>query len=117
MRPPWAAHGFVGAFAVNHGCGARPINPRLCRGTQRGLTFAAVVFQAFTLTGVLFISPPLTKGGEGGFSFRTGLYDSGVLNPPQSPFVKGGGEECGRLGRRTVLSALLPLTTAEGLTR
>jgi hypothetical protein len=42
-----------------------------------------------------FYIPPLTKGGEGGFAFRTGPCDSGVLNPPQSPFVKGGGEERG----------------------
>jgi hypothetical protein len=62
-----------------------------------------------------FYIPPVTMGGEGGFAFRAGLYDSGVLNPPQSPFVKGGDEECSRLERLTVLSALSPLTTAVGL--
>ncbi|MDB6061976.1 MAG: box helicase domain protein [Verrucomicrobiaceae bacterium] len=31
-----------------------------------------------------FISPPLTKGGQGGFTAEQ--------NPPQSPFIKGGGE-------------------------
>jgi hypothetical protein len=30
--------------------------------------------------------------------------DEPFLNPPQSPFVKGGSEECGRLGLRTVLT-------------
>ena len=53
------------------------VNPRLCRGTQKGLTFAAVVFQVIAMiAALLFPTLPrrgsrtlwVQKGGEGGFA-------------------------------------------------
>jgi hypothetical protein len=76
------------------------------------LIFAAVLFLAFT-HGIAFLNPPFGKGGRGGICGRARAVP-GFLNPPQSPFVKGGGEKCYRRGRPTVLAA--PLRRSEALT-
>ena len=71
--------------------------PLRCLGSYKDLTFAAVVFQAVIISAALFI-PHFNKGGRGG-DLPKRLYDSDVFesNPPQFPFVKGGGKEYGRL--------------------
>src|ERR687895_2674471 len=44
------------------------VSPRLCRGTHRGLTYAAVEKDEASYSARYFICiPPFSKGGQGGF--------------------------------------------------
>jgi hypothetical protein len=68
------------------------VSPRLCRGTHRGLTYAAVEKDEASYSAGCFICiPPFSKGGQGGF--RAVVRRASATKSPSVPLLQRGKAE------------------------